>query len=375
MFIVNKEKKQLIRLEEASFQDIKCKERNDFQEWIVNEPSILGEDLLIIQKEFAGFDNTRERLDVLALDKSGNIVVIENKTDDTGSNVVWQAVKYASYCSTLLPYEIKEIYAQYIQKNKLNLDAEQSILDFLAAESFDSIKLNESNSQRIILVAKTFRKEVLSAALWLSNFGVNISCKQIQIYKCDKNIIIDSNQILPQKETLDFTIKLANKAKESQQATQALALSEKLRSEFWELFIPKFNSKSNLFKNISCIHRKDHWLSAAAGIGSGVQYSFLICKDYCGVELSIASPDKEHNKEIFDKLIEKKTEIELELKEYQLEWARLDDSCMSRISIHNSDLSLWNQESWDDIMDYLSTLMIAFETAIKKYSSAIRKNK
>lgn len=38
-----------------------------------------GEELLIIQKEFDGFDDTRERLDLLALDKDGNLVIIENK--------------------------------------------------------------------------------------------------------------------------------------------------------------------------------------------------------------------------------------------------------------------------------------------------------
>lgn len=41
------------------------------------EPSSLGEELLIIQKEFDGFADTRERLDLLAIDKNGNLVIIE----------------------------------------------------------------------------------------------------------------------------------------------------------------------------------------------------------------------------------------------------------------------------------------------------------
>ena len=47
-------------------------------------PGCLGEELLIIQKEFSGFDDTQERLDLLALDKDGRLVVIENKLDDSG---------------------------------------------------------------------------------------------------------------------------------------------------------------------------------------------------------------------------------------------------------------------------------------------------
>jgi len=63
---------------------------------------MLGEELLILQEEFDGWDETRERLDVLALDKNGRLVIIENKLDDSGKDVVWQAQKYAAYCSSNL---------------------------------------------------------------------------------------------------------------------------------------------------------------------------------------------------------------------------------------------------------------------------------
>lgn len=52
-------------------------ERHNLQEWIAKEPSSLGEERLIIQKEFDGFADTRERLDLLAIDKNGNLVIIE----------------------------------------------------------------------------------------------------------------------------------------------------------------------------------------------------------------------------------------------------------------------------------------------------------
>jgi hypothetical protein len=76
----------------------------------------LGEELLIIQKEFDGFQDTNERLDLLALDKQGCLVVIENKLDDTGRDVTWQALKYASYCSTLSKEQIRAIYQSYLDK-------------------------------------------------------------------------------------------------------------------------------------------------------------------------------------------------------------------------------------------------------------------
>ena len=79
----------------------------------------MGEDLLIIQKEFSGFSDTNERLDLLALDRVGNLVIIENKLDDSGKDMTWQLIKYASYCSSLTKQEIIKIY-QYIKSFSLS---------------------------------------------------------------------------------------------------------------------------------------------------------------------------------------------------------------------------------------------------------------
>ena len=53
--------------------------------------------MLIICKEFSGFDRTNERLDLLAVDPTGKLVIIELKRDDSGADAYWQAIKYASY--------------------------------------------------------------------------------------------------------------------------------------------------------------------------------------------------------------------------------------------------------------------------------------
>ena len=101
MFQVDREKNRINKLEEKKFAELHLREREHLQEWVANLPEALGEPLLIIQKEFDGFADTRERLDLLALDKEGRLVIIENKLDDSGRDVAWQAIKYAAYCSSL----------------------------------------------------------------------------------------------------------------------------------------------------------------------------------------------------------------------------------------------------------------------------------
>ena len=120
MFEVNRSEKHLKKVAKRRFKDLNVNEVDDLQEWLANTPDALGEELLIIQKEFRGFEGTDERLDLLALDENGCLVVIENKLDDSGKEVTWQALKYVAYCSTLTQEEILEIYQLFLDKNPKN---------------------------------------------------------------------------------------------------------------------------------------------------------------------------------------------------------------------------------------------------------------
>lgn len=114
MYQIDKTTNSITALSAKPFGALGFNERAHLQEWIAKCPECLGEELLIIAKEFDGFDETRERLDLLALDKQGGLVVIENKLDDSGRDVVWQALKYASYCSSLSKSQIVAIHQNCI---------------------------------------------------------------------------------------------------------------------------------------------------------------------------------------------------------------------------------------------------------------------
>ena len=99
LFRIDPDNQKSEAMTEVEFAELGFQERRDIQEWVADNPGILGEDLLIIGKEFSGFDRTNERLDLLAVDADGKLVVIELKRDDTGADAHWQAIKYASYLS------------------------------------------------------------------------------------------------------------------------------------------------------------------------------------------------------------------------------------------------------------------------------------
>ncbi|MBW1929881.1 MAG: MmcB family DNA repair protein [Deltaproteobacteria bacterium] len=76
------ENKKLIKVPKTSFSALNLKERFDIQEWIEGTPEFLGEDLLIIGKELVL--PSGRRLDLLAIDQQGALVVIELKRDESG---------------------------------------------------------------------------------------------------------------------------------------------------------------------------------------------------------------------------------------------------------------------------------------------------
>lgn len=128
MYRIDRNANQVSSLDRRRFGELGLREREHLQEWIAARPEMLGEELLIIQKEFDGFDGTQERLDLLALDQSGRLVIIENKLDDSGRDVAWQALKYAAYCSTLTTAQIVDIYVRHL-RGSAREDAEERIAD------------------------------------------------------------------------------------------------------------------------------------------------------------------------------------------------------------------------------------------------------
>ena len=210
MYKVDIANKNLIRLEKTTFLNEKLRERYDIQEWVEKRPEIIEENLLIIGKEVPLPSDIR--IDLLAIDKASNLVIIELKRDDSGRNVDWQAIKYASYCSSFSPTDIFRLYAEYLGTTED--EAETKIEGFIEAENFEEL----NNSQRIILVSREFHSDVISAVLWLRDYGVEVSCVRFTPYIDEiGNLFITPTKIIPLPEAEDYLIKKEKKQKEVRQ--------------------------------------------------------------------------------------------------------------------------------------------------------------
>ena len=207
LYKVMKDENEISDVPETDFSFHGIFERYNIQEWIEKRTEILGEPLLIIAKEFNAFDRTNERADLVALDSEGNIVVIELKRDDSGSEVHWQAIKYASYFRKVSGEDVVNIYSKFRSKDYETSYSE--IVDFLNHQDLGSI----NRSQRVILCSHRFAVEVTSAVLWLVDNGINIKCVQIIPYEIDGMLLIQSSIIIPVpgSEPYEVTASIGNK--------------------------------------------------------------------------------------------------------------------------------------------------------------------
>ncbi len=359
MFLIDTHNKKAVPLEKKSFSELNLSERNDLQEWIADNPYILGQNLLIIQKEFAGFSDTKERLDLLALDENGKLVVIENKLDDSGRDVTWQALKYVSYCATLKKDEICDIYQKYLGERCL---AEDKLCEFFDEPDLKNIKLNPvDGDQRIIFVAANFRKEVTSTVLWLRDHGIDITCVKVTQYLDEGKLYLDVEQILPIQDIGDYQIKLSAKRQDDIVSANEEATRHKTRMQFWDKAIPILRDKTELYSNVSS--SKDHWLPGSFGL-TGVTLNPVILMESARAELYIDTGDKERNKRVFHKLYNHKEEYSSKF-DTIIDWQELPDKRACRICVNFSESGLIDKEHWDNVIAFYVKNIIKFKEVFK----------
>ncbi|MBD3305296.1 DUF4268 domain-containing protein [candidate division KSB3 bacterium] len=360
MYLINRDKNRIEKLEQRVFQELGFRERDNLQEWIANEPQIFGEDLLVIQKEFSGFDDTKERLDLLALDKQGDLVIIENKLDDTGRDVTWQALKYASFCSGLSKENIRKIYQQYLDKADPGVHAEEKLSEFYENSDYEDLILNKGLTQRIILVAAQFRKEVTSTVLWLMNYKLRIQCFRVTPYEMGDQLFLNVEQIIPTKDAEDYMIGIAEKVQDDLETQTELKHRHIIRKEFWTRLIQHMNTKSTLYQNISpSIY---NWLGAGSGV-RGISLNFGISKTYGRVEVYIDRGDKAENEDIFDQLFAEKEKLEQNFGG-ALIWERLETKRACRIK-SEIDKNVFIKENWEEVIEFMTDSMVQLEKTFK----------
>ena len=103
----------LVAVPRTTMQERFFRERDDLQRLLKESISVIGEDLYLLAEEFSQWEDSRRRIDLLALDRNGSLVVIELKRTEDGGHMELQALRYAAMISTMTFPQAVAAHAQF----------------------------------------------------------------------------------------------------------------------------------------------------------------------------------------------------------------------------------------------------------------------
>jgi len=89
-------------------------------DWLEEDISLISDDLLVIGREVQTDFN--KSIDLLCLNRDGDVVIIELKRDRAPRDVLAQILEYASWVDDLPSDKILEIADEYLQKKGTDLE-------------------------------------------------------------------------------------------------------------------------------------------------------------------------------------------------------------------------------------------------------------
>lgn len=201
----------------STFSEMKVHERRDLQRVLRDNISVVAPDTLVIAEEFGDWDESRRRIDLLAVDRDANLVVIELKRTEDGGHMELQSVRYAAMVSTMTFDQAVDIFGRHLnQSGHDDADAKAELLDFLGWDEPDDDAF--AQDVRIVLASAEFGRELTTSVLWLIDRGIDIRCVRLKPYDLDGRILVDVQQIIPLPEVAEYQIRVSEKKRKERES-------------------------------------------------------------------------------------------------------------------------------------------------------------
>jgi hypothetical protein len=187
------------------------------EEWLKKDLSILLPDLFIIGSQVkTDYGDKYGLIDILAMNKLGELVIIELKKDKTQREIISQVLEYASWVKELDYEQIEDIIKQ--NKEHENKDLSQLYYEKFKKSS-DNIEFNSSH--RMIIVGSSIDNTTTRIIKYLSSndYGVNINAVTFNYFKSDNNEEFLAKSFLIPEEEIELVNKKSKEKKSRSEST------------------------------------------------------------------------------------------------------------------------------------------------------------
>jgi hypothetical protein len=187
IFRVDKEN-NLMQFKEQDFKQENLEEK--LESWLENNPHCIleNEKILIIGRQVV--TNLNSIMDLLAIDKSGDLIVIELKRDRTPRETIAQILEYASFVEDLSYQQLEEIFIEYTGEENVNLADYHR--NYYQLQEDEAVAFNKN--QKLLIVAQIITKEIKQTATYLRRKGLDFYCLEFKYFidqKGSKIISVD----------------------------------------------------------------------------------------------------------------------------------------------------------------------------------------
>ena len=204
------------KLAEVESHPVDDKTEKEIERLILSQPEVLGDDLLFIGEQSNFPEIGGDAIDILALDREANTVIIELKRGQTPSDTDFQLLKYAGYVHGLGPEDLAKKaqeffldsrnswYRDSLEKGlglRRSLAEEVDLIDLLyrkfKAYSYEVYEARFNKKQRIVLLAEALDKRIGSVLIWLHRQGVDVTAHTYSRFRVDQSTVFAFDRIIP----------------------------------------------------------------------------------------------------------------------------------------------------------------------------------
>lgn len=183
----------------AEYSQIPFREGHEekvLEDWLESNPDGILEDgrILIIGRQV--LTDLGKRIDLLGLDRDGNVVVVELKRDRTPRDTIAQALEYASFVERLDIDKLEGILRLYTSNEVLGLAEHHR--EYFRLDTSDAVAFNKD--QRVVVIGQHITSEIKQTASFLRTKGIRITCVEFTFFQADGRNRLLSQEIVVGKE-------------------------------------------------------------------------------------------------------------------------------------------------------------------------------
>ena len=164
--------------------------------WLESNPnSILdnGGMLVIGRQVITDLDGS---IDLLGVDREGNVVVVELKRDRTPREVIAQALEYAPFAARLNLQQLEDQLRSYRQDESFNLaECHRKHFDLGQGET-----VSFNKDQRIVIVGQQVTPGIKQVAEFLNSKGLRVTCVEFTYFEDNnKNCLLSIETVIDEE--------------------------------------------------------------------------------------------------------------------------------------------------------------------------------